>query len=61
MVTQEYNQSSRQVIYLASTDAKPTDCDNGSVVIEVDTGKRFLFDKENATWRPCGLVAVMLY
>ena len=34
-----------------STDTKPTDgVRNGSVFIEIDTGKRYLFDEENKEW-----------
>lgn len=39
-----------------STDTKPTtfngkDIDNGSEFIEIDTGKIYLFDKENEQWK----------
>lgn len=39
-----------------STDIKPTEfgskkIDNGSVFIEIDTGKLFMFDLENTQWR----------
>ena len=35
-----------------SSDRKPTDyVGNGSVFIEMDTGKVFLYDKENNEWR----------
>lgn len=35
-----------------STDEKPTEgINNGSELIEMDTGKIYLFDKENETWR----------
>lgn len=34
-----------------STDTKPTqNIPNGSVLIEMDTGKGYLFDAENAEW-----------
>ena len=38
-----------------STDEKPTEInntkiDNGSVFIEIDTGKVYMFDLENAQW-----------
>ena len=34
-----------------STDTKPTeDIPNGSTCIEMDTGKGFLFDADNAEW-----------
>lgn len=39
-----------------STDAKPTTIDgkdiaNGTVFIEIDTGKLYMFDKENEQWK----------
>lgn len=35
-----------------STDAKPTDgIANGSMFVEMDTGKIYLFDADGATWR----------
>lgn len=34
-----------------STDAKPTDWENGSTLLEMDTGKVFVYDKANSTWR----------
>lgn len=39
-----------------STDEKPTTCynetiENGSKLIEIDTGKMYLFDLENEQWR----------
>jgi hypothetical protein len=38
-------------IYGLSTDTKPTDgVDNACVFYEMDTGKLFLFDEENARW-----------
>lgn len=34
-----------------STDTKPTDgVRNGSVFVEMDTGKEYLFDAENDQW-----------
>jgi hypothetical protein len=34
-----------------STDQKPTEnVDNGSIYIEIDTGKFYLFDLENEQW-----------
>lgn len=44
-------------LYGESTDTKPTDfidgvqVINGSVFIEIDTGKGFLFDEQNRIWR----------
>ena len=35
-----------------STDEKPVErVGNGSVFIEIDTGKVFIFDEQNKTWR----------
>lgn len=34
-----------------SSDAKPTDCPNGSTFLEMDTGKVYAFDKTNTQWR----------
>lgn len=34
-----------------STDTKPTDWENGSVLIEIDTGKVYVYDEENTIWR----------
>lgn len=60
MITQEYNRSSIQILFLTSSDTKPTDdISNGSVIIEVDTGKEFRFDEENLTWYDFGYVKVV--
>lgn len=60
MLTQEYNHSSIQIIFLTSSDTKPTeDVNNGSVIIEVDTGKEYRFDKENFRWYDFGYVKVV--
>lgn len=35
-----------------STDTKPTEnVNNGSVFIEIDTGKMFLYDQQNSLWK----------
>ena len=34
-----------------STDTKPTDWENGSTLLEMDTAKVFVYDKANSTWR----------
>ena len=34
-----------------STDSKPTDAVNGSTFLEMDTGKVFIYDEQNAQWR----------
>lgn len=45
------NNSILEVIGL-STDTKPTEnISNGSIFIEMDTGKIYFYDKENTQWR----------
>lgn len=34
-----------------STDSKPINAANGSILIEMDTQKVYIFDEQNATWR----------
>lgn len=34
-----------------STDTKPTDWENGSTLLEMDTGNVFVYDATNSTWR----------
>lgn len=34
-----------------SSDSKPTDVANGSILIEMDTGTVYTFDEANSTWR----------
>ena len=35
-----------------STDTKPTEgINNGSTLLEMDTGKMYMFDKDNEQWR----------
>lgn len=36
-----------------SNEVKPTDnwVGNGSIFVEMDTGKVYIFDKENKTWK----------
>lgn len=61
MVTQDLNDSSIQYLYMNSSDVKPTDgITNGSVIVEVDTGKHFRYDEENHVWYDFGYVSVML-
>ena len=37
-------------IVCLSTDTKPTGFANGSIILEVDTGKFYVYDEENAEW-----------
>lgn len=60
MVTQELNDSSIQYLYMKSSDVKPTEgISNGSVIVEVDTGKHFRFDEENRVWYDFGYAKVV--
>lgn len=34
-----------------STDTKPTDVANGSVMLEMDTSKVYMYDEDNSQWR----------
>lgn len=34
-----------------STDTKPTDVANGSILLEIDTSKLFMFDGDSKTWK----------
>lgn len=34
-----------------STDQKPTDWDNGSILVEMDTSKVLFWDLENKVWK----------
>lgn len=49
MVTQQYDKRMR-TFYLRSDDTKPTGVENGTRIIEVDTGDEYRFDAENSTW-----------
>lgn len=40
--------------YGLSTDSKPTGFATGSVFIEVDTGKVYLYDEDGAAWNEVG-------
>lgn len=50
MTTQWFYDSSVQRFYGLSTDTKPTDCANGSVFVELDTAKIYLFNEAALTW-----------
>ncbi len=54
MVTKIYDSDNKGCpifqCYGLSTDSKPTDVTNASTFFEMDTGKVFIFDKENETW-----------
>lgn len=46
----ELHNSEIHEIRCLSADTKPTDVSNGSSLIEMDTGKVYLFDQENSEW-----------
>lgn len=50
MMSQWFHKSSTQKFYGLSTDTKPTDCTNGSVFIELDTTKSYIFDEGSTDW-----------
>lgn len=50
MITQWFYESSVQRFHGLSTDTKPTDCTNGSVFVELDTAKIYLFNEASLTW-----------
>lgn len=37
-------------LYGLSTDSKPTDEQNGTLFLEMNTGKVFVYDAQNTTW-----------
>ena len=37
-------------LYGLSTDTKPTDVPNGSIFVEMDTSKLYVFDEESRVW-----------
>lgn len=42
--------TSNLTFYGLRTDSKPTDCGNGSVFIEMDTGKAYFFNASAGVW-----------
>lgn len=53
-IIKDYDGSSvdvrRKEIMCLSGDDKPTDVANGSVCLEIDTGKLFVYDEEGENW-----------
>ena len=41
---------SAETYYGLSTDSKPTSCGNGSVFVEMNTGKIYLFNAASSAW-----------
>lgn len=54
--TQRFRADGTQMVelYGLSTDTKPTDVENASSFVEMDTGIIYLFDAENGVWREFG-------
>lgn len=50
MLTQKYSETSIGRFTGLSTDAKPVDCQNGSLFKEMDTQNVYSFDEENSIW-----------
>ena len=52
MITQQktYEPGETATFFCLSAAPKPTDCGNGSVLIEMDTKHVFLFDEEHKIW-----------
>ena len=46
-----YTINGQTQIYQLSTDAKPDHAANGTVLLEMDTAKIFVYDEENKLWR----------
>lgn len=44
----------RSLYFCLAADAKPSAAGNGDALIEMDTGKAYLYDAENSTWRNIG-------
>ncbi len=56
MITLETEYTCQRWVCL-STDTKPTfSVTNGSRLLEMDTGKTYMFDEENATWEEVSLI-----
>lgn len=49
-MNQKLNRNSVQRFNGLSTDTKPTTCNNGSIFVEIDTGKKYIFNKADGTW-----------
>lgn len=54
MMSQWFYDSSTQKFYGLSTDTKPTNCTNGSIFIELDTTKSYIFDASTTIWTEIG-------
>lgn len=50
MMNQWYYESSTQKFYGLSTDSKPTGCANGSVFIEMDTARLYIYNAATSSW-----------
>lgn len=50
MVTKVSAYEEPKVALCLSTDEKPLDMENGSLLLEMDTGKVYFFDKDGTQW-----------
>ena len=41
-------------VYCLSTDSKPTNVPNGSILVEMDTSKIYTFDESGTQWNEWG-------
>lgn len=51
-ITSAYEETKE--VYCLSTDNKPSDVPNGSICVEIDTGKLYLYDADGAQWTEFG-------
>lgn len=50
MVSQVYGCEPVQLFYKKSTDNNPTGAVNGAILVEVDSGLLYIYDRENDLW-----------
>lgn len=51
MIAQVYSDDNIEVYRFLSTDEKPLSCKHGSRALEIDTGRKYIFDAENSIWQ----------
>jgi hypothetical protein len=49
-----FNVNGQTQIYQLSTDTKPDHAANGTLLVEMDTGKLYTYDEENKQWHEFG-------
>ena len=59
MMSQIYSDSQLGKFFLNSSDTKPTDCPNGSLAYEIDTGKAYSFDEEHTQWNEIPMLLLL--